>query len=203
MKNTNTESSGSLIHRLQERFDFPESELKKLSVCIRRQNITRGEHFLNAGDIPDKIAYVCTGLFRYSYTDSGGSEYTKSFFPEGDFVVSYSAMVSGTPSWFSIEALEDSVIDVFDYTNWQLLFDGHPCWAALLIAMLQKGYMKKEKRERELLMLDAAERYQSFLTEYPGLETRVRQHMIASYLGITPVALSRIRSQSKKFTPLT
>lgn len=198
MNNNNGAPLSSVTGFLKAKFEFPESELIKFSACVQRHTITRGERFLDAGKIPGRLAYVCTGLFRYLYTDSNGSEYTKGFFPKGDFVVSYSAMVSQTPSWFSIEALEDSVIDVFDYTNWQQLFHGHTCWASLLIAMLQKGYMKKEKRERELLMLDASERYQSFLKDYPGLEARVRQHMIASYLGITPVALSRIRSQSKK-----
>src|SRR5690606_8149667 len=146
---------------------------------------------------PAKVAFVCKGLFRYLYSDAIGHEFTKGFFPEGDFLVSYSAMIAQTPSWFAIETLEDSVIDAFDYASWQRLYDGHPCWSSLLIAMLQKRYMKKERREQELLTLNAAERYQSFLTEYPMLESRVRQHIVASYLGITPVALSRIRSQSK------
>lgn len=68
----------------------------------------------------------------------------------------------------------------------------------------EKGYMKKEARERELLILNAVERYRVFLREYPDLEKRIKQHMIASYLGITPVALSRIRKEiSSAHTPVT
>jgi CRP-like cAMP-binding protein len=59
--------------------------------------------------------------------------------------------------------------------------------------LLEKGYCTKEKREREFLLFDAEARYQSFLKSYPGLEKRVKQHQIASYLGITNVSLSRIR----------
>ena len=59
----------------------------------------------------------------------------------------------------------------------------------------EKGYATKEKRERELLLLDAESRYKSFIHEFPHLEPRIKQHMIASYLGITPIALSRIRKK--------
>ena len=59
--------------------------------------------------------------------------------------------------------------------------------------MIEKGFTTKEKRERELLLLDAESRYRIFLEEFPNLEKRVKQHMIASYLGITPERLSRIR----------
>jgi hypothetical protein len=61
---------------------------------------------------------------------------------------------------------------------------------------LEKGYCIKEAREREFLLFDAKARYRSFLSTYPGLEKRVKQHLIASYLGITPVALSRVRKKN-------
>lgn len=81
----------------------------------------------------------------------------------------------------------------FDYRRWMQIRENHPCWDRFLIKLLEKGYSTKEKRERELLHLDADERYAIFLEEYPTLESRVKQHMIASYLGITPESLSRIR----------
>ena len=197
MTHKNHDPADGITKMVADRFGFPEGELEKLSALTRRHVLAKGERFIAAGNIPTRLAYVCKGLFRYVYLDPRGNEYTKGFFPEGDFIVSYSAMVSQLPSYFSIEALEDSVVDELDYANWLTLLNGHSCWTTLLVTFLQKGYIKKEKREREFLLLNARERYQSFLQEYPGLESRLRQHMVASYLGITPVALSRIRSQTK------
>jgi CRP-like cAMP-binding protein len=114
-------------------------------------------------------------------------------FSENSFIVSYTAMLKKTESFFTIQALEDSLIHTVSYDRWLSLLHEDPFWTKLLISLLEKGYMKKESRERELLLLSAEERYVGFLLEYPGLEDRIKQHLIASYLGITPQALSRIR----------
>ncbi len=104
-------------------------------------------------------------------------------------------MIQNRDSYFSIEALEDSVIGVIRYKDWKLLLDNHICWKLFLISFLEKGYGVKESREREFLILDAEERYKLFLKTFPNVEHRIKQHYIASYLGITPVALSRIRKK--------
>jgi len=104
-------------------------------------------------------------------------------------------MIQKTPSFYAIEALEPSVVVEFDYRNWLKLKESNPCWDRFLIKMLEKGYTQKEKRERELLLLDSETRYRNFLEEYLTLEKRVKQHMIASFLGIAPESLSRIRKK--------
>ncbi|SHJ98115.1 hypothetical protein SAMN04488513_1156 [Pseudozobellia thermophila] len=106
-------------------------------------------------------------------------------------------MISKSPSYFFIEAIEDSKVLIMSYNNWQKLKEQNPKWNLLLVKLLEKGYATKEKREREFLLLDAENRYRIYLKEYPTLENRVKQHMIASYLGITPIALSRIRRKMK------
>lgn len=68
-------------------------------------------------------------------------------------------------------------------------------WNKLLIALLEKGYSIKEKRERDLLLLDAERRYKIFLQDFSVLESTIKQHQIASYIGITPIALSRNRKK--------
>jgi len=101
-----------------------------------------------------------------------------------------------------VQALEDASLLVVDYHRWQNLYRSHTCWMNLLFVLIEKGYMKKEARERELLIFSAEERYRSFLSEYPDLEKRIKQHLIASYLGITPVALSRIRKEMSSDRPV-
>ncbi len=152
-------------------------------------------YFLRAGQIPTKFGFVISGLFRYVYVSEQGKEFTKVFMPEKSFVSSYSAMISKKPSHFFIESLEFSRVLAIAYEDWEKLRRINPKWNLLLIKLLEKGYAIKEKREREFLLLDSEARYKIFLEEFPDLEKRVRQFMIASYLGITPVALSRIRKK--------
>lgn len=153
--------------------------------------------FIKSGEIPRKFGFVISGLFRYVYASEKGHEFTKGFMPENNFISSYSAMVTQTPSPYLVEALERSSILSVTYQDWNKLTKINPGWRELLLVLLEKGYMVKEKRERELLLYDAETRYRIFLEEHPRLETRIKQHMIASYLGITPIALSRIRKRMK------
>lgn len=168
------------------------AELLKIS---KIRHIKSGNFFLSEGQIPTKFAFLETGLFRYVYIDSQGNEFTKSIIPEQNLLVSYSAMLYQKPSYFFIQALEDSEILEVHYQSWLGLQKVNPAWDKFLIAALEKGYCLKEKRERDLLMFDAETRYKNFLIEFPDLESRITKQMIASYLGIKPESLSRIRKK--------
>jgi CRP-like cAMP-binding protein len=181
------------IQILKSIIDLPpqqESEIR--AICSIRQ-LGKGEHFIRAGEIPARMAFNLQGLLRYYYLDKKGNDFTKGFLAEGAPITSYSAMIQNRESYFSIEALEDSVLAVFTYSDWKQLLNKHVCWQQLLILLLEKGYCTKEAREREFLVLDAEEKYRIFVQSFPDIENRIKQHYIASYLGITPVALSRIR----------
>lgn len=185
--------SDNLLNTIKAITCLPQEEEDKLLDIVKQQFILKNERFLSEGAVPLKFAFVNQGLFRYFYVNDKGNEFTKGFFPENTFIASYTTMVKGQPSFYTIEALEDAEVLVIDYSKWKILCTGHPCWCTLLVAMLEKGFAKKETRERELLLHSAEERYRSFLHEYPQLVHRIKQHLIASYIGITPVALSRIR----------
>ena len=182
--------------------DIPPEEEAKLCGIVVSENLKKGHTFIREGDVPQKFAFVSNGLFRYYYVNEKGNEFTKGFFPEHNFITSYTAMVRRKPSYYTVQALEDASLLVVDYHRWQNLYRGHTCWMNLLFVLIEKGYMKKEARERELLIFSAEERYRSFLSEYPDLEKRIKQHLIASYLGITPVALSRIRKEMSSDRPV-
>ncbi len=180
------------IHTLKQLIDLPEPEEEKILKLIRPVTVRKGAYYIEDGQVPKRFGFVSEGLFRYLYRDTNGNEFTKNFLPEGSFIASYSAMVAQQPSSMFIEALEDSMIYELNYADWIELKKDHPCWNFLLIAILEKVFSVKESRERDLLLLDAQQRYDIFREEYPGLESRIRQHMIASYLGISPVSLSRL-----------
>jgi CRP-like cAMP-binding protein len=191
----------SFLASLRSLADVPQAELAKLFALCRPAILRRGEYVLRAGETPRSLAFVESGLLRLYYLDADGREFTKSFCTEGEVVAAYSALLLGRPSRLFIEALEDSRLLVADYHAYQELAAGHPCWAAVSQHRAEALFIKKEQREAALLLDDAETRYRQFLADHPGLEARVRQHHIASYLGITPVALSRIRARLRRVNP--
>ncbi|MCU4177078.1 Crp/Fnr family transcriptional regulator [Carboxylicivirga sp. N1Y90] len=184
-----------ITNTIKQLTDLTESEISEFIEISSIRSFKAKDNFIRAGQIPTEFGFVLSGLFRYVYISEQGKELTKVFMPEKSFISSYSAMISKTSSFFFIEAIEDSKVLVISHDKWQKLREHKPKWNSLLIKLLEKGYAVKEKREREFLLLDAESRYKIFLEEYPNLESRVKQHMVASYLGITPIALSRIRKK--------
>jgi CRP-like cAMP-binding protein len=176
-----------------KRLGIPEKQAAELLSISRTKPISSGEDYISAGQTPKTFAIVINGLFRYYYIDEKGNEFTKGFIPAATVLSAYSAMRYEASSFFYIQALEDSEILEIDYKKWLLLQQEDSFWDKFLIQALEKGYFTKEKRERELLLLDAEARYKIFTTEFPDLEKRIKLQIVASYLGIQPESLSRIR----------
>ena len=137
--------------------------------------------------------FMAEGWLRYFLVDAEGCEYTRYFCNGGNFASAQEAMTAGQPSAYSIQALEDSSLAVFSYKDWLDLLETHPAWGIIHKAVLDQALASAERRERALVLDDAATRYAALLADFPGIESHVRQYDIASYLGISPVSLSRIR----------
>jgi CRP-like cAMP-binding protein len=184
-----------LTRFLQAHADIPPAECDRVARIFHPYNLTNGQFFIQAGDVPTTFGFLISGLCRLYYLDAAGTEWTKSFCLAGSVVAAYSALLRGEPSRLFIEALEPSTFLVAEYAAYQTVTSEHPCWQIVHRKLAEDLFIKKEQRESQLLLDDAPTRYQHFLAEYPGLEARVKQYHIASYLGITPVSLSRIRAQ--------
>ncbi|MFZ0545551.1 MAG: Crp/Fnr family transcriptional regulator [Candidatus Promineifilaceae bacterium] len=178
--------------------DIPDDEMDKAVDIFRPMALKKHSYFLRAGEIPKRVGFLTTGILRLFYIDQNGTESIKSFCVENNVIAAYRALLQNEPARFFIQALEDSSLLVAPYEAYQELLSGHICWQILDKKFIQAVYIRKEKREAELLLDDAETRYRNFLVEYPNLNKRIKQHYIASYLGMTPVTLSRIRSKLKK-----
>jgi len=186
-----------LSNVVQTLVEIPADELTNFTRIFQPRTIRTGELLIRAGEVPTEIGFVVSGIFRLYYVNAAGSEFTKSFCPENHFVTAYSALTLKQPAQFFIEALEDSLLLVADYSQFTQLYAENFCWQIINHKLVEALFIKKEKREAELLLDDATTRYQKFLIEYPDLEHRVKQYHIASYLGISPVSLSRIRKTTQ------
>lgn len=180
---------------------IPERELAPVLALFRPAGASRGSLVLSAGDTPRTIGFLAAGLLRLFYLDAEGRESTKSFCAAPDLVAAYSALLLAEPARFFIEALEDSRLLVADFAAFRQATDSHPAWQRLRLAIAEGLFVKKERREAALLLDDAPTRYRRFLAEEPGLIGRVRLQHIASYLGVTPVSLSRIRARLRRDEP--
>lgn len=154
--------------------------------------VHKGSQIIKAGDCVSHAYYCTEGLFRLYYILEDGREYNVSFSLEHEFVTAYAAMITGQPSTYSIEALEDSKVIEISHPLLEKLMNQSHAWERFVRKSVEKLYISKEQREQQLLYLSAKDRYAAFLQKYPGLEQRLAQYQIASYIGISPVSLSRL-----------
>lgn len=189
--------------KYQELYDFfntytqiPESEWTFMESHAQERKVKKGEIILKPGDSADTFCLIISGFMRMYYIDQKGNEYTKTFRSKYDIASPYAEMLQNIPSRIYIDALEDSTILFFKYKDFVKLYDRHICWNILGRKFAEKYFIVKEHREYEFLLLSAKERYECFCKDYQHLMHKIPQYQIASYLGITPVSLSRLLKNS-------
>ena len=176
----------------------PREELRKLFKLKKIIHLKKDEFFLQAGEIPVRLGYNISGLLRLYYIDDSGKEINKHFCLENTVAVAYGPFLRREESEIYIQALEDTKLLVIDYKTYNDLLNSHVCWQTVARKMAEFIFILGQKRESEFLLIDAQERYLQFLHDYPNLVNRISQYHIASYLGITPESLSRIRKNLKQ-----
>jgi CRP-like cAMP-binding protein len=159
----------------------------------RHRYIAKGAYFTEAGKVSTQIGYVTDGVFRVCYYDKLGDSFTRYFVYENRFVVDISSFRDEVPSAEYIEAITDCQLLVFSKEDFTLLSTLIPGWQDIFVKITSYVLENKLKFTSNMLVQDAQKRYLNFLEHYPGLANRVPLNVLASYLGITPSSLSRIR----------
>jgi CRP-like cAMP-binding protein len=190
-----SEAQALLAQSINQVQETPAELIDKLFALSRLKEFAPGEIVLRAGEVPQYLGVNIQGLFRLFYIDSEGQDSTKGFSSTGNLVVSYSALAEGRESHLYIEALEPSTVLLFSYAKFKALIQEDLRWYPYVYSLLESVYLMKERREKSFLLLNATERYQAFRQEYAAIEKRLKLYHIASFLGITPEALSRIRKK--------
>ena len=175
-----------------------EEELNKILPHVKLIPFAKHQHLYQAGDIASHVYFICKGLVRFYYTTEDGKEVNKSFGSEGKFVGALQSSHHPQPCRYHIQALEDTTtLSVPIKLLHQLYITSLP-WATLGRVYMENLAVKKQQREAQFLLDNAEQRYLDFINENKALAERLPQYHIASYLGITDVALSRVRGKLKR-----
>ena len=173
-------------------------ELQKLENNIQKKYVTKGQILQFKGELSDKSYFVKSGLLRSYFVDKNCKEYIFMFAPEGWIISDFVSQTYRTPSELVIEAIEDSEVEIINKELFDNLISKSSKFNSSDIEKLNKRIAVLQKRIIMLMSATAWERYQHFLDTYPDIILRVPQKMIASYLGVTPEALSNLRSNISK-----
>jgi CRP-like cAMP-binding protein len=154
-----------------------------------------GECIFKAQEAAAHALVIRKGIIRTYYTTLEGKEFIKIFQTDGQMVSPYLENMMGIPPRTTSEALTHVSGLLIPFKTLMEVLDSSPALVKLHMRIIQMFYAMKERREYELLTLDATQRYESFLQEYGEHAEQIPNMYIASYLGITPVSLSRLRRQ--------
>jgi len=174
---------------------FTEEEMELFTSLFSEKNLKKNDYFATEGEYASKLAFRVSGIVRAFYRNSEGSDYNKTFFSKNGFVGAYSSLITNQINQINIQCLTDCTLFIADFSEMKKLYDTKPKIERLARILAEHFFVLKEKREIELVTLDASERYEIFQKEHPNLENLIPQYQIASYLGITPTQLSRIRAK--------
>ena len=164
---------------------------------VEAADVEKHEHLLREGDDANDSGLVIEGVVREYYLQPDGSEHTRGFASRGDAFGSLSDVLQERPCRVFVRAESPTRVVFLPWSKLTSLAKKSVAWERLCADVIKGLYLRKSVREFELLALDAMGRYQSLRQTHPDLERQVPATLIASYLGITNVHLSRLRRKLK------
>lgn len=189
----------NLKQTIESYYPISEKSWKLIESITSFQTLKKGEALLRNGEIAKNLHFIAKGVLRAFITDEEGNFYNKNLFLENYLAGSKVSLMLQTPSNFTIEALEDSIVININYKKYMEFINETDDLKNFYIAHLERHWIiEKEQREVALVMQNATERYTTLLEKHPDIADRVPLLHIASHLGITPTQLSRIRKSLEK-----
>ena len=176
---------------------FSDAELELAMKYFEEKNVKKKTILLKAGDVAHEIYFVVSGCMRLFY-EKDGADISAYFFTDMMFAGAYDSFVSRQPSRHSIEASEDCQILTISHKGWHQLFIELPKMNGFVLKIIEERFISLHKLYTSLILDTPEERFINLQNERPDILQRIPQHQIATFLGITPVSLSRIRNRLTK-----
>ncbi|MEY3398926.1 MAG: hypothetical protein RL220_1520 [Bacteroidota bacterium] len=189
----NTTDFSKLRRNLEARVKLNDKEFEAMTSRMSVIHLKKREHLVVAGEVCRHSAYVNKGCLRTYHTDAKGVDHVLALSFEDWWVGDITSFLTGQPAYYSIEALEDCELLGIDFESQEEIFKEFPVYERHFRLLVQNAFIASQHRVIAEMTRTAEQRYLALLDKFPGIELRVAQQHIASYLGITPEALSRIR----------
>lgn len=183
---------------LENKAKLTEQEMARVELLSIIKKLRKKQYLLQEGDIWKYDAFVSKGCLRTYSIDEKGQEHIINFAIENWWTGDQESHLSGLPSRFNIDAIEDSEVVLFTHSNFQLLCEEIPAFGTMINNIFKRSFISSQNRIQAALSYTAEEKYLDFVSKYPGFAMRIPLNMIASYLGMTPETLSRVRNLSAK-----
>jgi CRP-like cAMP-binding protein len=162
---------------------------------ISLRKYLKGQYVVQQGDVCKYSGFIISGCTRTFYVDDEGQEHNVMFSAENWWASEIGSFVTQTPSDYNVQCIEDTELIQLSYNDQEVLFKEIPKLERFFRLILEKAFVASQKRIVRNFSLTAKEQYLQFKIDYPELEQRIPQYMVASYLGITKEFLSKIKNQ--------
>lgn len=174
--------------------DLNDDQWNIFSSRLEKASFPRGETLLSAGEIENYLSFIEEGIVRF-YIPKSHNDITFDFGFENKFISAYDSFITRSPSIYQVEALRDTILWRISYDDLQQVYSESTVGNTIGRFAAEGLYLRKSKREKSFLTKTAEERYMNLLEEHSKIMQHIPLKYIASYIGITPQALSRIRSR--------
>jgi len=187
-----------LITYINQISPIKEVTFKELKKCFKPLELNKNDFFVRENEYAQQIGFLKKGIVRAFFLNQEGKEYTKQFFVDSSIIGAYNSLLTKQPNKIAQQALTDCEILVADYREMEKLYTKFHDLERLGRKIAEFYFLEKEQKEIEMALLDADKRYLIMQQKFPSIETIIPQYYIASYLGISPTQLSRIRKKLKE-----
>lgn len=177
--------------------DIAEGDIAAIEASFERAEARKGEVLLLQGDVCSRFFIVASGSIRFAFQDDEGSLHTRRILVAPAMGTSLESFISGTPSSEVAEVLENSVLYFIERARFYSLVESNASWRRVYIRMLEAAYVFQNRQIERLRTLDAGARFEEMSGEEPAIFRRVSNAVAASYVGVTPETLSRLKSKKK------
>ena len=183
------------FHKFNEKVNLSKEEEEVIKQYLTPKKLRKKQYLLQEGDICKHIAFVEKGALKAYVVDDAGAESIVQFALEGWVISDLYSFLTGEPATYNIDALENAELVLISKSAHEELLKKLPKYETYIRLQITGAYIALQKRLTSIISLPLEERYKNFLATYPNIAQRVPQHMIASYMGLTPETLSRVRSR--------
>lgn len=182
-----------LYKNIKEKVDISEQDFEQFSILTETLNISKNEFLVHEGDVAKYMAFVNSGAL-YSYSiDEKGNKHVVQIALESYWISDLFSFLSQEVSAFNVQAIESSEIILLSKSNFEKACSTIPAFERFFRILIQNAYVGSQRRVSRIYGNSAEERYKQLIKSNPKMIQNIPQHYIASYLGIKPQSLSRIR----------